>query len=257
MGKWPFIRCLASQLLSETSGWLRLLLAGDAMMRGALPSLTLERVQEQPCCSPTCAPSRGHTTGRACQMEGGQVADRARCLVLSLDRFILGLSSHWLLVFNVVFGLYAGLPVLAPLLMSWGQDRLANVIYFVYRYLCHQMPLRSFFIGRFQVALCQRDLALYGGACLAGLVFGLVRERVRPLPLRVWVILISPLVLDGVTQLLGLRMSTWLLRTATGVLASGATVWLVYPYLEKSFRDIRTSAESQLGRAQEAAEKPG
>jgi len=119
------------------------------------------------------------------------------------------------------------------------------------------MPSRCFFIGRFQVAVCQRDLALYAGACLAGLLFGLVRERVRALPVRVWVILISPLVLDGVTQLLGLRLSTWQLRTASGLLASGATVWMVYPYLEEGFRDIRTSAKSQLGRAQEAAEKPG
>jgi len=189
-------------------------------------------------------------------MKHGQAADRARYFVLSLDRYILSLSKHWLFLFNVVFGLYAGLPLLAPLLMSWRQDKLANLIYFGYRYLCHQLPSRCFFIGRFQVALCQRDLALYGGACLAGILFGLVRERVRPLPLRVWVILISPLVLDGVTQLLGLRLSTWQLRTASGLLASGATVWLVYPHLQEGFRDIRTSAESQLGRAEDVGEKP-
>lgn len=180
-----------------------------------------------------------------------QVTGRARRVTLVLDRFILSLSKRWLLLFNAVFGLYAGLPILAPLLMSRGWVRAANLIYFMYRPpVCHQMPSRCFFIGRFQVAICQRDLALYGGACLAGMLFALVRDRVRALPLRVWVILIAPLAVDGVTQVLGLRLSTWQLRTVTGLLASTATVWLVYPYLETAFREIEASAGSQLRKAQ-------
>ncbi len=173
-----------------------------------------------------------------------------RQLVILVDRFVLWIARHWLLVFNLTFGIYAGLPILAPLLALWGQVRLANLIYFVYQFLCHQMPSRSFFIGRFQVGICQRDLALYGGACLAGLLFALVRDRVRPLPIPVWVVLIAPLVLDGATQLLGLRLSTWQLRSVTGLLASGGTVWLVYPYLEEGFQDIDSSARSQLRKAE-------
>lgn len=181
-------------------------------------------------------------------MGEAQVTGRARYFVILLDRLILWISKHWLSLFNLTFGIYAGVPVLAPLLMSSGQARLANLIYFVYQFACHQMPSRCFFIGRFQVAICERDLALYGGACVAGLLFGLVRDRLRPLPIPVWVILIAPLILDGLTQILGLRLSSWQLRTATGLLASGATVWLVYPYLEKGFRDIQASAGSQLRR---------
>jgi uncharacterized membrane protein len=183
-------------------------------------------------------------------MTNAQISQRARTFVTILDGFILRLSRHWLMIFNLVFGLYAGLPLLAPLLMSWGQSRPANVIYFVYQFLCHQMPSRSFFIGRFQVGLCQRDLAIYGGACLAGMLFALVRDRVKPLPIRVWLILVAPLVLDGVTQLLGLRTSTWQLRTMTGLLASGATIWMVYPYLEQAFKEVGETAGSQLKKAQ-------
>ena len=179
-------------------------------------------------------------------MGEAQVGVRAKRAIVTLDRFILWLSRHWLFLFNLVFGLYAGLPILAPLLATSGQLRLANLIYFVYQRLCHQMPSRCYFIGRFQVALCERDLALYGGACLAGIAFALVRDRVRPLTIRVWIIMIAPLVVDGGTQLLGLRLSTWQLRTVTGLLASGATVWLVYPYLEEGFKEIQASAESQL-----------
>ncbi len=181
----------------------------------------------------------------------GLVTGMARRVTLMADRFILWLSKHWLALFNLVFGLYAGLPLLAPLLMSWGWVRTANLIYFIYRPpVCHQMPSRSFFIGRFQVAICQRDLALYGGAFLAGMLFALVRDRLRALPLRVWIILVAPLAVDGVTQILGLRLSTWPLRTVTGLLASSATVWLVYPYLEAAFKEIEASAGSQLSKAE-------
>ena len=182
-------------------------------------------------------------------MTNAQLSHRARTFVIILDRLILRLAQHWLLVFNLVFGLYAGLPLVAPLLMSWGQTRAANAIYFVYQFLCHQMPSRSYFVGRFQVGLCQRDLAIYGGACLAGMLFALVRDRVKPLPIRVWLILVAPLVLDGVTQLLGLRASTWQLRTMTGLLASGATIWMVYPYLEQAFNEAEQSAGAQLRKA--------
>jgi len=179
-------------------------------------------------------------------MTNAELSTRARALVVVLDRFIVSVAQHWLLLFNLVLGLYAGLPILAPLLMSWGETRLANVIYFVYQFQCHQMPSRSFYLGRFQVGICQRDLAIYGGACLAGMVFALVRGRAKPLPIPVWLVLVAPLVLDGVTQLLGLRTSTWQLRTISGLLASGATVWLAYPYLERAFREVSESAGDQL-----------
>ena len=179
-------------------------------------------------------------------MTNTQLSGKLRALVVMLDKLIAWLSRHWLLLFNLVFGLYAGLPLLAPLLMSWGRTRLAKVIYFVYQFQCHQMPSRTYFIGRFQVGVCQRDLAIYGGACLAGIAFSLVRNRVRSLPIPVWLVLVAPLALDGATQLLGLRTSTWQLRTISGFLASGATVWFAYPYLDRAFGEARKSAESQL-----------
>jgi uncharacterized membrane protein len=178
-----------------------------------------------------------------------------RSLLLLVDRLILWLSRHWLLLFNLFFGLYAGLPVLAPLLMTWGWARSANVIYFVYRFQCHQMPSRCFFIGRFQVGICERDLALYGGMCLAGMVYGLLRDRVRPLPVRVWIVLVAPLALDGLTQLLGLRTSNWELRTLSGLLAAGGSVWLVYPHLHRGFTEVEESASSQLGKAEAVGPK--
>ncbi len=48
----------------------------------------------------------------------------------------------------------------------------------------------------------------------------------------------------------------WLLRTVTGSLFGFASVWLVYPYLEMAFADIREQASAQLAKAAARAESP-
>ena len=74
------------------------------------------------------------------------VTGRSRDLVIALDKLVLAFSRHWLLVFNVMLGLYAGLPFLAPILMHAGSAGVANIIYGFYSTQCHQLPQRSFFL---------------------------------------------------------------------------------------------------------------
>lgn len=57
------------------------------------------------------------------------------------------LGRHWLAVFNSFVGLYVLLPLLAPLLMSWGLTQPARWIYTVYAPTCHQLAFRSVFIN--------------------------------------------------------------------------------------------------------------
>jgi uncharacterized membrane protein len=45
-----------------------------------------------------------------------------------------------------MLGLYAGLPLLAPIFMKLGWTGPAKAIYLVYSALCHQLPERSFFL---------------------------------------------------------------------------------------------------------------
>jgi uncharacterized membrane protein len=205
---------------------------------------------------------------------------------LTLDRWIYGFAKRWLAVFNVGMGLYVLLPFLAPLLMTGGAPLLGRALYTVYRPACHQLPERSVFlfgpqalysleelrdaglvserdgpverqrflgtpgIG-FKVALCQRDLALYGSMFAAGVVFGLwrwLRPR-RPLrPLKLWLfgLLLTPMALDGGSQLLMLRESNWWLRVVTGTLTGIACVWLLYPHLEQAFDDLRRQANKRV-----------
>ncbi len=213
------------------------------------------------------------------------VPDRAVSAVTRLaDGLVLGVARHWLLLINLAVGVYLFLPFLAPWLMRAGFTTPARFIYTVYSFACHQLPERSYFlfgqqpiyslptlesngleagldlfarrkfIGNptlgYKVAICQRDVAIYGSVLLGGLLFGLVRSRLRPLSLKVYALFLIPMALDGGTQLLGLRSSTWWLRLITGALFGLASVWLAYPYLEASFQDaIRTEMRRRARRA--------
>ncbi len=114
----------------------------------------------------------------------------------------------------------------------------------------------------YKLALCQRDVAIYGSILLAGLVYALVRKWLKPLPVWAWLLFgIVPIALDGGSQLffgmplpllsmLPLRESTPLLRTLTGVLFGVANVWLSYPYVEESMAETRVLLTAKLASAE-------
>lgn len=95
-----------------------------------------------------------------------------------------------------------------------------------------------------KVALCQRDVAIYASILISGLLFGLVRSILRPrgkwpkMPVWLFIILLAPIAVDGVTQLLGWRDSFPLLRFFTGALMGSATVWFAYPHIEEAMQDV-------------------
>lgn len=175
-----------------------------------------------------------------------RVTEWTRDLVIFLDRRIYQMARHWLWTVNGTVALYAGLPVLAPFLMAVGWRFPAQIIYFVYSFLCHQMPERSFFILGHKMAFCQRCTAIYGSVLLGGVLFPLVRHWLKPLPWKLYFVLNVPLAIDGFIQLLGLWESTPFRRVLTGSLFGLSSVWLTYPYLEQGFADIRTEIEEKL-----------
>ena len=206
--------------------------------------------------------------------------DRVEKLTVFLDKLVFWLAKHWLLLVNLLIAVYAGLPVLAPTLMALGYTLPARIIYTVYKPLCHQLPQRSFFlfgpqlaysletlqkllgpeklaanslansfIGNpalgYKMAYCQRDTAMYTSMLLAGMAFGLVRHRLRPLPFALYVVFLVPLGVDGLAQFFGFYESTWQLRTITGGLFGIATVWFAYPYLEAGMAEIRRTVNEK------------
>lgn len=187
---------------------------------------------------------------------------------------VIWIARHWLALFNTGWGTYVVLPFLAPILLQAGYTAPAQLIYTVYSFTCHQLPDHSYFlygpdltplapaleaagapperdlfgfrgfIGNlstgYKVALCQRDLAIYGAVVLAGLIFAVFRTRVRisAPSLKVYALFLVPIALDGGSALIGLRDSNWWLRTVTGAIFGVASVWLAYPYVDDAMLEV-------------------
>jgi uncharacterized membrane protein len=66
--------------------------------------------------------------------------------ITGADRIMYWISKHYLALLNIAMLFYFGLPILAPMLMNAGATAPANVIYTVYKPLCHQVGFRSFFL---------------------------------------------------------------------------------------------------------------
>jgi len=214
---------------------------------------------------------------------GGQEQAEGRvqtAIARGVDGGVLWIARHWLALFNVVVAFYLLLPLAAPALARSGLTTPASLIYSVYSATCHQLPERSYFLfgerpfyslasletsglaesqGLFErrafrgnettgykIAVCQRDVAIYGSVVLAGLLFGILRGRARTISFKYYLVLLVPIALDGLTQLFGLRESNWWLRTITGALFGGASVWLAYPYIEAAMGDVVRSEEMRL-----------
>jgi uncharacterized membrane protein len=240
--------------------------------------------------------------------------ESARRRAIRMQRGVLWVSKHWLMLVAVFFGLYAGLPFLAPTLMHLGATGPARVLYTIYSPMCHQYAFRSWFlfgeqaayprldagvaesaayeqfvagdahfsavenlyewtpelqlasrsfIGNervgYKVALCERDVAIYGALFVFALLFSFprARSRLRPVPILLYLFLgLGPIGLDGFSQLLSeppfslwpIRESTPLFRTVTGALFGLMNGWLALPYLEESMRDTRQEITAKLRR---------
>jgi uncharacterized membrane protein len=160
---------------------------------------------------------------------------------------------HWLLLVNTGAILYAGLPWLSPLAKASGHPLVGELLFQIYRPLCHQLPERSFFIFGYQVAFCHRCVALYSSIVVAGLLFGLLRRRIRPISLKIGGLLLLPIFIDGMTHMaddatkVGFRgggdaigtLNFWL-RMITGALVGIAMLLVYYPRVE---RDLRGAAD--------------
>jgi len=112
----------------------------------------------------------------------------------------------------------------------------------------------------YKVAFCQRDIAIYGAILLAGLLYTLVRRRVRPLPWWGYALGLLPMGIDGGYQLLaavapiffsnfpiGPYESTPLKRAITGGLFGLATIWLAYPYVQETMDEFRETLYQRFG----------
>jgi uncharacterized membrane protein len=104
----------------------------------------------------------------------------------------------------------------------------------------------------YKVALCERDVAIWGAMALFGVVYALTGRKLPKLHWLIWVLVgLGPIGLDGFSQLfsqipntfiqsiLPYRESTPLLRALTGFLFGLTTAWFMFPLIEESMADTR------------------
>jgi uncharacterized membrane protein len=101
----------------------------------------------------------------------------------------------------------------------------------------------------YKTAICERDLGIFGFLLVGGLLYAVLRHRVRirPLPLLIFIIIgMGPIALDGFSQLFGyygeyvslfqifpVRESPPWLRTLTGAWFGFCLAWLALPHLDR------------------------
>ncbi|MBA2754792.1 MAG: DUF2085 domain-containing protein [Chloroflexia bacterium] len=179
----------------------------------------------------------------------GPVTERASVrAIIAANRGMYQIARHWLAISNGLAALFALLPLAAPLLLSAGADRAAGAIDGAFWYLCHQRDDRSFHLAGERVACCHRCLAIYGGLFLAGLAFTVVRTRVGPLRLPLASLLVTPVLVDVLTQPIFGRESAMVPRVVTGLLFALAVNWVALPRLDAGFAGIRAQIETRFAR---------
>lgn len=146
------------------------------------------------------------------------------------DKFTHWLSVHWLLVLNILFGIYVIAPILGPVFMAAGWDLPGRIIYKIYSYLCHQLPQRSYFlfgpkisytlteiqsvwqntnnvailrqfVGNpqmgWKIAWSDRMVSMYTSLWLFGILWGFSRKKEKHLPFWGLLLFLLPMVIDG------------------------------------------------------------
>lgn len=75
-----------------------------------------------------------------------EVTNSKRSTAIRLNRSMYVFCQHWMAFFSVLYGLYVVVPFLAPAFMAIGLTPFGKAIYWVYAFLCHQLPERSLFL---------------------------------------------------------------------------------------------------------------
>ena len=222
-------------------------------------------------------------------------------------------STRWLAVFFLVYGLWVLLPFLAPVFMHFSWSSAGKAIYFLYSFFCHQLPERSFFlfgeksmyslceiqaacqdtinplilrkfIGNeamgWKVAWSDRMISFYTSIWLFANPWTRFRRINRPLAWWKFVLLLLPLIIDGISHAIsdlsgigqGFRdTNQWLAvltsnfffaslyigdafssfnsiaRFITGSIAGFGLVWFAFPYLEDSFGKNESKNKDHFG----------
>lgn len=153
--------------------------------------------------------------------------------------------EYWPHALTVFLGIIVFAALCVPLLTYLGLYTIAKPIFFTLHLICAQIPSHSFYILGHQLGMCARNMGIYGSMFVGGLIFTLSKKRVPGIPWWVWLLMILPMAYDGLTQMFGLRESTWELRVLTGALFGFGNMWFVLPFIQRTVMEMMdTSAQA-------------
>jgi uncharacterized membrane protein len=189
-----------------------------------------------------------HPTGAGVRPTTPKYSDTTVSVILAIDRGVYQASNHWLMWVGAIMFMTIGFAILAPILVAAGHPNLARPIYGYFSFFCHQRADRSFHLSGEKMACCERCAAVYGTLAVGSILFFILRDHIKPPRLRYIGYFALPLALDGLSQLAGFRESTTELRVITGAIFGLSLSWLIYPYLEKGFAEMREKLEIRFNR---------
>lgn len=147
---------------------------------------------------------------------------------------------------KIVMAVVSAIPIIilsASALCAWAIAQGAPMrVRLLFRLLCHGIPRRCLELFDVPMPICARCTGIYAGL-LAGLIAFWVLPMVTEKAMRIAsFIAVTPLAIDGLTQLAGLRESTNPLRLATGIVAGIAFgMWVLTAVAEREEARLSTS----------------
>ena len=151
-----------------------------------------------------------------------------------VDNFLV---KYWAHIITIMLGCLVVIALAIPFLSYFGLDSVAKPLFFSLHYVCAQIPAHSFYLFGHQLGLCARNLSIYASMFLGSLIFVLTKKRIPGIPWWAWVLMLLPIAVDGLTQMVGWRESTWELRVITGTLFGLGNVWFALPMMHKSLQE--------------------
>jgi uncharacterized membrane protein len=159
-------------------------------------------------------------------------------------------KDHLFLYASLLLGFYAFFLSVAGIITPFFQSKsllgISQILSSFLGHHCHQIPERSISIFGSPMGLCARCFSFYTAFWITVPISILIKGH------KYWrfgIFLIIPLLLDGLTQLLGLRTSTNHIRIITGILAGigvaislRSIIWLLTDCLLGPFISVFVSA---------------
>jgi uncharacterized membrane protein len=93
--------------------------------------------------------------------------------------------------------------------------------------LCHRMPSRTIWLSEIPMGLCSRCSGIYFSIFITLLLPFFYKELFQKKYIKVALLLLLPLIIDGVCQLLGFYLSNNTIRIITGLLFGSSISYII------------------------------